>query len=245
MYNIFLNPVSAAQEKVRSYVESLGIAYKNPLMSFTNLRIHANLINSTTNYELRFEEAAGTNGDDQRERKLRPQDFFLPMFMAIWLEKYDPNGNNGSQPSFPYVDENYFSYANGGVTEAEGLRLIYSGDTTFEMHSKDNLRKLDNSDYQVVPDHQYLPAAVAGQANAEYPEFGPSMAQRGYQPLYPMDLIKGNDGSKLQLNLGKGTNTLIEGDPGSGLKNRVVFSIKGWWVTGYMGSEETRLCRVS
>ena len=211
----------------------MRLAFKNPLITFTNLFFTVNLKNGQRVYD---KINMNDNGNlSYPESRLMDDHLFLPMYSAYFLTKYSKNEGatntfDGNYPWFTYPDENFFSDAPaGGVKEADCLRTIYFGGfLTMTIGGQMVMREIPGIDMLYRPGRPFASTAGSGEASPVQQEWGPGAKMQGYHRLENDIVLKGKQDNKLTVSLGSGDVTNLEGgNDNANLGNKLIVAFKG------------------
>lgn len=195
------------------------------------LRLEQVLVATRSKYTFNFYENQGA--DRTLERKLNRNDLFMITDIALGIVKQDAvAGDYANFPVFTFPDGNYFSGAAGGVLEVDALHTIYNGRLNFLTKPVQRIENLLTYQLKFVPDSQTLLQAGTQLAD-EYPQFGPTEAERGFLKVQPNLILSGQENHQVELELGTGQATYIAGgidDSGQAIdtSNVVVFFALGF-----------------
>lgn len=218
-----------------------------PMIHATKLRADVPLTGSPQESVI-FQEINSAFADNNHFLAKKPE-YFFPVLMAINLQKYDstnPTGtaavNHANFPLFTYVDLNYFN----GPNEAIALNTVYQARLNLKSNSREIWREILTEGYEVVPPVQY------DAATSTRPQYGPSLAAKGFYPLHQHFYIKGDDLNTATLDLGPGTKLEIDGSTNTevvgtiaGARNEVVIMFYGFQWDGESYENTTGTCAVS
>ena len=202
----------ASYNRVRAVLkeENPGVDF---IINQNTLRIEQPLVTGRNSYKFDLYENSGS--DRPLEEKLNRNDVFFMTHLALCLTKQDETTTPkqyGNYPLFTHPDPNYFIGANGATTpEWQSLLPIFSGGKlTLKTSPVERLKDFLTLHLMYVPERGYLIAA-APQVNAELPQYGPSMEERGFFRTNPTIIIDGNENNSVELSLGAGDTTNIAG----------------------------------
>lgn len=196
-----------------------------------------------TERTLRFETLAEANknsydfnmfenkgSDRPLERKLNRNDGFVLSHIGFGLTKQDLSTNPpkyGNFPVFTHPDPNFFSGAAGGNTEVESLESAYSGALTVKVNNTEIIQQFALLHNRLVPERGYTLQGAPQLAN-EWPQYGPSIEERGFYPYSINVIFNGQDNNVITLEMGQGNTSLIAGgvdDQGAAVNTRNVLVV--------------------
>jgi len=199
-----------------NYLRVKQIVGSSFTMNDTALRLEAVLSPSISSYQLEFSENKGS--DRPSEQKLNHNDAFFITSIAVLLTRQDESTTPkryGNYPLFTYPDPNYH---NGDDTvnmkEYEALECLYNGTLTLNTSPVDRLVNFPINLYKVNPERGFLVGAGT-QPNSEFPQFGPSMEERGFFNHVPTIVLDGKSNNNIKLQLGHGDKAMIDGNVNS------------------------------
>ena len=180
------------------------------IISQKTLRLQRELKSNLNSYLFDFREFS--DGNSTGSNRLNQNDLFFMTDLALCVSKQDKTaGDYGNFPLFTHPDPNYFiGDDTAGNLEAHALETIYNGTMTFKTSPVERIKDFLTLNLRYVPERGYMNQA-APQIAAEWPQYGPSKAERGFYSLQPNIILDGQDDNKAELTLGQGNKTLIAG----------------------------------
>lgn len=227
----------------KRFIDRLKTDYKKefPLVSFSEMRLQHALTNSTNLMKISLRENTGS--DDKMELKLEISEFFIPLYVAMYLQKYDPTDQedrHSSQTLFPYVDENFFT----GAGEAAALKSVFQGQISFKTGGTHFIEKILTSNFEQRPQSQYLTGAQSGGAIVQ-PESTGGFETKGFYNIHNDFILDGSQNNEIHIELGQEDISAINGPDADTLKNRLVVIVKGFRCTGEIEVDKSPLCSVA
>ena len=126
------------------------------------------------------------------------------MLLSVAVTKQDSDGRTGNHRLMTFADPNFFSGVDGASNaEFESVQTVFNGTLTM---MEDNVEKLGAfliNDCEFAPEKQTF-LATAPQVNAEVPQYGPTMEERGYIDLLTDPYFDGQRNNIIRLQLGPG-----------------------------------------
>lgn len=176
------------------------------------LRLESLLDPNTSNYTLNLGESIGS--DRPLEMKLNRNNAFFLTHICLCITRQDASvtpAQYGNYPLFTYPDPNYFNGDDTvNVPENQALELLYNGKLTLNTSPTDRLVDFATNIYRYVPERGYVEAGVLNTFE-EFPQYGPSLEERGFFKHVPNIIFDGQDNNQLKLNLGAGNKAVIDG----------------------------------
>jgi len=229
---ILLSPQRAVYER------ALQITGNNPdfLVQEKTLILEQALIPGRNQYS--FDLFQNTSSDRPGEMKLNRNDMFLVGAISLQLTKQvsatDPS--TGNEDSYTFPDPNFFVGAPASGTtpkEYRALNTIYNGFTTIKTSPVERVRDFYNQHFRFVPERGVQKQA-SPQINDEPGQWGPSNEMRGFYQIIPNVVIDGNENNTLELILGKGDTTLIDGSLNSAGAAATTRNVVRYLVNGFL-----------
>lgn len=245
----YISPSSAraSYDRFLKYLSSKGKTVTGtPIVQQADLRLEKLL--TATSPVLKFDLQKSTgNGDRPMEVKLSSSEIFFVHGISIAIQKQNAGGGNqANRPMFTYPDKNYFIAAPGANSESAALEAVFQGLLSLRTDGNTRIEDLLTHHMKFVPDHQFEPTGVTGQATgAELPSYGGSFEDRGYLELTPNPIIDGNQTNELQIQLGDADLTNIAGGAdvnGVASENVIVVLLHGWCYKGNTSSGAQGIC---
>lgn len=189
---------------------------ENPVISLTDLRAEALLNPSKNNYKMKLKNLGSTTSD--LEKRMEDTHLFLPLYVTVNIQKVNKDTEAAGAPDFDsnyrlwtYADANFFVGANAGNLEVTALEKIWQGELILTKSGNSLIPGMSTHNMKYVPNQQYMTPAATGMPNPTFPQYGPSLAERGYTPLYSEVILEGKDDNQVELELGSGNINLIAG----------------------------------
>lgn len=217
------DPMRAAYGRFVQYLENMGKVTSGgaPIITQTDLRLEAKIESSKNNYTLDLKE--GTSSTDRPlENKLNNNDIF--MVTAIGIGIYKTN-DTVYEPLFTFPDLNYFSAAG----EAAALESIYNGKLSLTTDSLKRIKNLLLHHMRFVPPTQY------DGTDKIMPGYGAMIEERGYLRTNPNIIIDGSKTNTLEVAIGSGDHSAIEG--AAGKDNILTVLLHGFVFSGQTGPD--------
>ncbi|MCF8237698.1 MAG: hypothetical protein K9I85_06050 [Saprospiraceae bacterium] len=185
------------------------------IITESNLRVEQLLESNKNQYQFDLYQGSGST-DRPTEIKLNRNDLYFATHVALGIAKYDPSKTPvwyGNFPIFTYPDSNYFVGTGASAAiEYQALETIYQGELTFTTGNVNRFGPLMTDTLKYTPNRPFeLGVASSAATTAVFPEYGPTMAGRGFHRLTPNLVVDGQQTNVFTLNLGGGDYTNIAG----------------------------------
>lgn len=229
---ILLSPQRAVYER------ALAITGGNPdfLIQEKTLILEQPLVPGRNQYS--FDLFQNTSSDRPAEMKLNRNDMFLVAAMALTLTKQvsatDPS--TGNEDTYTFPDPNFFVGAPASGTtpkEYRALATVYNGFTSIKTSPVERVRDFSNLHFRFVPERGTQKQATP-QINDEPAQWGPYNEMRGFYQIVPNVVIDGNENNTIDLILGKGDTTLIDGSVTSAGAAATTRNVVRYLVNGFV-----------
>lgn len=210
----------------------------NYIVTETTLQVE-NFLAANQNQYI-FDLAVGSlSAETPTELKLNRNDLFFATNISLGVKKYNPTKTPvwyGNFPIFTYPDSNYFNGtgAAGTALEYQALETLWGGNLVFNTGSVNRYGPLATTLLKYTPNRPFeLGVAASPAVLAVSPEYGPTMAHRGFYRITPNLAIDGQQTNIFTLALGAGDYTNIAGATVSGggaaeTRNIVVLQVQGF-----------------
>lgn len=209
-----ITPEKARADYIR-FLRGLQIDPTDPktgglIITQKSLRVEQVLSANANTY--RFDIYENKGADRPAEVKLNRNDLFLATHMGLFVTKHDETTSPKKYANFDlygFSDANFFVGNNG---EAEALRTIWNGLITINTKPVDRLQDFHTSMLRHVPSRTTTKVA-SPQLGDQPPMWGydDPWYSRGFFPLVPGLIFDGKADNTVQLNLGPGSYSGIEG----------------------------------
>lgn len=228
---IILSPQRAVYER------ALAITGGNPdfLIYEKTLRLEAVLSPGRNQYS--FDLLQNNSSDRPGEIKLNKNDMMLVSAIALNLTKQNSATDlqTGNNDLYTYPDPQFFVGAPAsGTTPKEFLALntVYNGATSIKTSPVVRVDGFHNQVLRYVPERG-IQKQASPQINDEPAQYGPWNETRGFYQVIPNIVIDGNENNSIELTLGKGDTTLIDGSLTSAgaaatTRNVLVYLVNGF-----------------
>lgn len=227
--NILISPQRAAYER------ALAITGGNPdfLIQEKTLRLEMALVPGRNSYSFDFFQ--NTSSDRPGEMKLNRNDLFLGAAIALLLTKQNSatDYSTGNDVLYTFPDPQYFAgNPAAGEDEYRCLNTIYNGFTSIKTSPVERVRDFHNYHFLYNPERGTIKQA-SPQLYDDTPQIGPTNESRGFYQLVPNVVIDGNENNTIDLVLGKGDTTVIDGSVNSAgaaatKRNVVIYLVNGF-----------------
>jgi len=184
------------------------------------VRVHNALKNGVTKYS--FDLGAGQGSNLVIEKRLQKSDVFMLTALKLGIAKYDPAAPDHNKPVFTYPDPVYFTAA-----IAAQLELLYQGKLSLKTGSVTRIDQLDCDVFKTVPGDGFAGTVAAP---TDWPQYGPTDADRGYYDLGMYPILAGETQNSFDLDLAPGAVASIADSAGAS-NNAILFAM-GWIYKG-------------
>lgn len=172
------------------------------------LRLEAPLSPTRSSYNLDMFENRGS--DRPLEEKLNRNDLFFLTHIAMGVcQQNTTAGHYANFPIYFHGDQNVFIGNDGGGNpqslEAYCIETLFNSKMTIKTSPVERLKDFLTNNFRYVPEN------VANTTSKTTGQFGPTMEQRGFYPVNPNIIIDGYDNNSIELTLGTGALTNIDG----------------------------------
>lgn len=193
-------------------MQALGLdPQDNPfIISEKTLILERELVAGQNSYRFNLYE---NNNERPLEKKLNRNDGFVISHLALTIRKQDTSTTPkqyGNFPDFTHPDANYFVGVASSINESDCLENIYAGDLTLTTNNTKIIEELSTEHFRFVPERGYTVAA-GSQTRDEWPQYGPSLEEKGFYPYSVNAILNGADNNEVTLNLGAGNYSVIAG----------------------------------
>lgn len=171
------------------------------------------------------------NNERPLEKKLNRNDGFVISHLGLSIRKQDATvtpPQYGSFPEFTHPDPNYFIGAVGGIFENECLENLYSGSLSVTTNNTEIIQEFPTYLLRYVPERGFVNFA-APQTRDEWPQYGPSLEERGLYPYAVNAILNGQDNNSVTVEVGAGNTSVIAGGvnaAGAAVNTRNVLIVK-------------------
>lgn len=199
----------------------------NPIVTPTDLRLEAPMVNGTGMYEYKVLEAVG-NGDRPLENKLKTGHKFAVTHIGLAIH-VQTAGSEANKALMTFPDGNQI----GSQNEALSLEAVYQGYLQVKTGNVDRTARILTHQMRFVPAQGYQTAAAAAQTPAgfEYGQYGGTLSERGYFELAEPLILSAEDDNRIMLTLGKG-NLANLASATANTSNVVVLFLHGLYYSG-------------
>lgn len=219
-----------------AYERALAITGGNPdfLIQEKTLRLEQALIPGRNSYQFDFFQ--NTSSDRSGEMKLNRNDLFLVSMMALVLtkQKSATDDSTGNEVLYTFPDPNFFvGNPASGEDEYRCLNTIYNGFTSIKTSPVERVRDFHNIHFLYNPERGTQKQA-SPQLYDETPMYGPFNESRGFYQVVPNVVIDGNENNTIDLILGKGDTTVIDGSVTSAGAAATTRNVVAYLVNGFV-----------
>jgi hypothetical protein len=206
---ISLDQERAAFNRIKELMqqENPGVEF---IINQKTLRLENELTPAKSSYVFDMYETRGA--DRPGEEKLNRNHLFFLTHAAVCLTKQDKTTSPrrfGNYPLFTNPDPNFFVGDDStNMLEYQALETIFGGKLTVKTSPVVRLEDFLNTNFRYVPERNYT---VNSSGNDEYPQYGPTMEEKGFFRLTPQIIIDGQENNTVEVSLGEGDTALIAG----------------------------------
>lgn len=210
---------------------------QNFIITESTLQVEQLLTNNQNSYNFDLYDGS-QSADTPTEIKLNRNDLFFATHIALGIKKYNPTKTPvwfGNYPIFTYPDSNYFvGTGSSAAIEYQALEALYSGQLVFNTGAVNRFGPLATTLLKYTPNRPFeLGVSASSATTMVFPEYGPTLAGRGFHRVTPNLVIDGQQTNRFQLALGAGDYTNIAGatvaaGTAAETRNLVVLQVHGF-----------------